>query len=79
MDGCGKRLRIALATVVIVLGLNAVAVVSGIAEHPHASVLGIGASHRLARADECRSGRNLIAKDRTSWRAIKPHSATIRG
>jgi len=79
MDGCGKRLRIALATVVIVLGLNALAVVSGIAEHPYASVLGIETSHRLAGADECRSGRNLIAKDKTSWRAIMPHLATIRG
>jgi hypothetical protein len=39
MDSCGKRLGIALTTVVIALGLNVVAVVSGVAEHTYGYLL----------------------------------------
>ena len=39
MDSCGKRLGIALTTVVIALGLNVVAVVSGVAEHTYGHLL----------------------------------------
>jgi len=79
MDGCGRRLRIALATVVIILGLNAMAVVSGIAEHTYAHILGTGTTPRLAGADKRQSGRTLIAQDKMARCAITPRSARING
>jgi hypothetical protein len=71
MDSCGKRLAIALTTVVLVLGLNALVVVSGIADHaygrlhdaePGVRVGGVAAARQvrpdlIAKAAEC-AGRH---------------------
>ena len=72
MDSCGKRLRIALMTLAITVGLNAVAVVSGVAERTYGYLLGTGASTPLEGAAERPSGpvelpgafRSLVQSDR---------------
>jgi hypothetical protein len=52
MDGILRRLGIAMATAVVLLGLNAVAVVSGLAEQSYARLLGAeGVDHsKVSRA-----------------------------
>lgn len=79
MDSCGKRLRIVLTTAVITLGLNAVTVVSGVAERTYGYLLGSGANTHLERANERQSGPNLIAKVRTTECAKKRHPKPVRG
>jgi hypothetical protein len=79
MDSCGKRLRIALTTVVITLGLNAVAVVSGLGEHTYRYLLGTETSARLEGAVERPSSPYLSAKVTTSKCDKMPHPKPARG
>ncbi|MGD2074803.1 MAG: hypothetical protein PVG38_07780 [Gammaproteobacteria bacterium] len=62
MDSCGKRLGIALTTVVLVLGLNALAVVSGVADHAYGRLLGAEPGVRVADAAARPVRPGLIAK-----------------
>lgn len=79
MSSYGKRLGIALTTLVITLGLNAVAVVSGVAEHTYGYLLGTGTSTRLEGVDERRPDRNLIAKAKKSECPKNAHPKAVRG
>ena len=51
MDGCEKRLGIALTVVALVLGMNVLAVVTGAADGAYERLLGYDSAHRLAARD----------------------------
>jgi hypothetical protein len=79
MDNCGKRLGIALTTVAITLGLNAVAVVSGVAEHTYGHLFGTEANTRLEGAYERQSSPNVVAKAKRSECDKRSHPKPVRG
>jgi hypothetical protein len=65
MHNSGKRLGIAMATVVVVLGLNAFAVLSGVADSTYASLFGYRPADYLvaSRVDTAAAGPVPSAKE----------------
>ncbi len=62
MDNCGKRLGIAMTVVVVLLALNALAVITGAADRTYGRLLGTGASPRVAGVDANPAALQRLAK-----------------